>query len=205
MKALRSLALVLLASAVAGLAVAQSANLNTSGPSKNDYRLRVIQPVEGATITGSKVQVIVDTEIPAERDMRHDSNSMPHPDVDVFMDETLQGTMRNENNVVDIENIAPGPHKIVVLAKNRTGEVIDRKEIHISAIAPSVAAAPAVSERPVKPAPAPAPAPAAQSYVPPAPPAPVSHKLPKTGTSDPLLAAAGLALLLGGMAIRRFA
>ncbi len=200
MKASRLIAVTLLAFAAAGLALAQSADKNTAGPTKNDYRLHVIQPAEGARITGSTLQVIVDTEIPSERDMRHDSSSMPHPDVDVFMDETLQGTMRDEKNVVDIENMMPGPHKIVLLAKNRSGEVIDRKEVHILALAPKVAAAPVVR---VAPAPAPPPAPA---YVPPpAPPAPVVENLPKTGTSDPLLAAAGLVLLLGGLAVRRFA
>ena len=201
MKALRLIAVMLLAFAAAGIALAQNADQNTAGPTKNDYRLRVLQPAEGATITGASVQVIVDTEIPSERDMRHDSSSMPHPDVDVFMDETLQGTMRDEKNVVDIENMVPGPHKIVLLAKNRSGEVIDRKEVHILAVAPKVAAAPVV-----KVAPAPAPPPPAPAYVsPPEPPAPVVETMPKTGTSDPMIAAAGLALLLGGMAIRRFA
>jgi LPXTG-motif cell wall-anchored protein len=200
MKALRLIALTILAFAAAGLALAQNANYNTGGPTKNDYRLHVIQPIEGAAIVGNKLQVIVDTEIPSERDIKHDSNSMPHPDVDVFMDETLKGTMRDEKNVVDLENVTPGPHTIVLVAKNRSGEVIDRKEIHISATAP-VAAAPV---RPVvKPAPAPAPAPVPEYVPPPAPPA--VEKLPKTGTPDPLLAAAGLALLVGGLAIRRLA
>lgn len=200
MKALRFTAVMLLAFAAAGLALAQNADQNTAGPTANDYRLRVVQPAEGAAITGRSVRVIVDIEIPSERDIRHDSNSMPHPNVDVFMDGTLQGTMQDEKNVVDIENVVPGPHKIVLLAKNRSGEIIDRKEVHILAIAPKVAAAPVVK---VAPAPAPPPPPA---YVPPpAPPAPVVETMPKTGTSDPLLAAAGLVLLLGGMAIRRFA
>ncbi len=200
MKTLRMIALTFLASAVAVVALAQNAASPSAGPTKHDYRLRVMQPLEGATITGDAIQVVVDTEIPAERDMAHDFDTTPHPDVDVFLDGLFRETMRDDKNVVNVENVPPGPHTIVLLALNRSREVFDRKEIHVSVVAPPVAAPPVV-ERPVK-APAPAPAPA---YVPPpAPPAPVVEDLPKTGTSDPLLVAAGVALLLGGVAIRRF-
>ena len=79
-------------------------------------------------------------------------------------------------------------------------EIIDRKEIHIEVVAPPVAPRPV--QHPVKVAPAPAPA-----YVPPpapqAAPAPEAAPLPKTGTADPLLAVAGVALVLGGLALRR--
>lgn len=203
MKTLRLIALALLACAAASFALAQNADPNTAGPTKNDYRLRVLEPAEGATITGDRMQVIVDTEIPGERDVRPGFDTMPRPDVDVFLDDKLQGTMRDEKNVVDIDQLAPGPHTIVLLAKNRSGEIIDRKEIHVAVVAPKVAVAPA----PVKKAPVRPPEPAAPAYVPPPPPppAPVIEDLPQTGTSDPLLAAAGLALLLGGLAIRRFA
>ncbi len=209
----------LLACAVAGFALGQNADKNSAGPTRNDYRLRVVEPAEGATITGSTVHVIVNTEIPAERDTRQNVDSMPRPDVDVFIDQTLKGTMRDENNVLDIENVPPGSHKLVLLAKNRSGEIIDRKEVNIATIATSVATtttgstSTTVAERPAPPpppppapayvpppAPPPAPAPA---YVP--PPAPPARELPKTATSDPAVAAAGLALLLGGLALRRLA
>jgi LPXTG-motif cell wall-anchored protein len=184
-----------LAFAVAAFAPAQNADKNSAGPTKNDYRLRVIQPAEGAAITGTRFQVVVDTEIPGERDTRVTVNSMPRPDVDVFIDELFQGTMRDESNVVEIENVAPGAHELVLLAKNRSGEIIDRKVVHITTIAPKVAEP--VAKRPVSPPPPAAP--------PPAPPAPMmAEELPKTGTSDPLLAVAGVALLLGGLAVRRF-
>jgi LPXTG-motif cell wall-anchored protein len=201
MSRFKLISITLLACAVAAFAVAQNATLNTSGPTKNDYRLKIVQPLEGARITGSTFQVIVDTEIPAERDVRHDSKSMPHPDVDVFVDGTRQGTMRDEKNVVDVENVTPGPHTVLLVAMNKTGEIIDRKEVHIFAVAPApVAARPVVA-----PPPAPAPAPPPPAYVPPPAPAPVAEPLPKTGTSNPVLALAGLGLLLGGLALRRFA
>lgn len=199
--------ITLVACAVAVFALAQNADPNTAGPTKNDYRLRVIQPVEGASIVGNRLQVVVDTDIPAEKDTPHDVNSMPHPDIDVFVDNVLQGTMRDTNNVINVENVAPGPHKLVLLAKNRSGEIIDRKVVNISAVAPKVAERPAAPPAPAYVPPPQAPAPAPKVVEPAPAPAPVKAEpaLPKTGTSDPLLAAAGLVLLVGGLAVRRFA
>jgi LPXTG-motif cell wall-anchored protein len=200
MKSFRWISLTLLVFAVAGFALAQNADKNTAAPTRNDYRLRVVQPTEGATITGHNVQVVVDTEIPAERDQPHDINSMPHPFVDVFLDDLFQGTMRGDENVVNVANVAPGPHTIVLLAKNVSGEIIDREVMHIVTVLPPKP----VVEQPVAPPPAyvpPPPAPA-PSIEPPAP-MPVEQKLPPTGTSDPLLAVAGLVLLAGGIAVRR--
>src|SRR6186713_981383 len=85
---------------VSCLAFAQNADPNSGGPTKNDYRLRVLEPAEGATITGGTVRVVVNTEIPAERDTKRDVNSMPRPRVDIFIDESLKGTLKDENNVL---------------------------------------------------------------------------------------------------------
>lgn len=108
--------------------------------------------------------------------------------------------MRGDENVVNVANVAPGPHTIVLLAKNVSGEIIDREVMHIVTVLPPKP----VVEQPVAPPPAyvpPPPAPA-PSIEPPAP-MPVEQKLPPTGTSDPLLAVAGLVLLAGGIAVRR--
>jgi len=191
-----------LACLCAGVALAQNAGDKTGGPTRNDYRLHVVQPADGSTVTGDRIQVIVDTEIPSERDTRQDVNSMPRPDVDVFVDGMFRETMRDEKNVVDVYNVEPGQHTIVLLALNRSREIIDRKEIHVAVVAPPVAQAPRPAERPVRVQP-PAPAPPAPAYVPPpAPPAP--EPLPRTGTADPLIAAAGLVLVVGGLTLKRF-
>ena len=150
MKSFRWISLTLLVFAVAGFALAQNADKNTAAPTRNDYRLRVVQPTEGATITGHNVQVVVDTEIPAERDQPHDINSMPHPFVDVFLDDLFQGTMKGDENVVNVANVAPGPHTIVLLAKNVSGEIIDREVMHIVTVLPPKP----IVEQPVAPAPA---------------------------------------------------
>ena len=205
MKRLQLILAALLALALTSFALGQSADKNSSGPTKNDYRLRAVEPVEGATITGTTLRVVVDTEIPAERDTARTASSMPRPTVDVFVDDLYRGTIRYENNVLPVENVEPGPHTIVLLAKNMSGEIIDRKQVHVMAVAPQIAKA--AYERP---APAPEPpapvyqAPAAPPEPAPAPPEPV-REMPKTGSNDALIAAAGLVLLLGGLALRRFA
>jgi len=202
MSRFRVMGIVIFAGAAAAFVAAQNAGDKTSGPTRNDYRLKIVQPTEAARVVGSTLEVIVDTEIPAERDEpRRDVNSMPRPDVLVFLDDSRQGRMRDENNIVTLQGLTPGPHTLVFMATNRSGEVIDRKEVHIIAVE---APKPIVHRRVPPPAPAPPPveAPAPQAEAP----APVAvTEMPKTGTSNGVFALAGLALLGAGLAIRRFA
>jgi hypothetical protein len=193
----RLIGAALLVWAAAGFGSAQ----DMAAPTVKDYRFRVVQPPSGATITGTRIHVTVDTEIPAEADVKHTIDSTPHPDVDVFLDGIFQGKIRGDENVIDMESVPLGKHAIVLLARNQAGEIIDRHELEVTTVAPRVAAA-----RPIPPAPVPPPpAPVAAPQPPPPAPAPVVAEIPKTATADPLLVVAGLALLLGGLAIRRFA
>ncbi len=217
-------------SAAASLALGQNADKNSAGPTKNDYRLRVLEPVEGATISGATVRVVVNTEIPAERDAKRTGDSMPRPMVDIFIDNTLKGTLRDDINVLEVDAVMPGQHKLVVLAKNQSQEIIDRKEVKFNVVAatagatmsekPAMTHSSTLEERPVQSAPPPA-APRPQASAPPMPAsdpmpptrpqtaAPVATtetreaRLPATGTSDLAVAAAGLALLVGGLSLRR--
>ena len=102
--------------------------------------------------------------------------------------------MRDEKNIVTLENVTPGTHKLTLLAINRAGEVFDRKVVNFVAVAPPVQPANVTVYNP-RPVPPPAPVEAA------APPAP--ETMPKTATADPLYVAAGLALLAGGLLLRR--
>ena len=139
----------LVTSACVAVVLGQDAGNKSAGPTKNDYRLRVIEPAQGGTISGSTVRVVVNTEIPADAgDTKRDVNSMPRPDVDVFLDNNLKGTMRDAHNVLEIESVAVGTHMLILLAKNRAGEIIDRKSIDFSSTAASSAStstAPATS------------------------------------------------------------
>jgi len=118
--------------AVAAFALAQNADKNTAGPTKNDYRLRVVEPVEGATVSGSSFQVVVNLNPPPQLgdSQKRDVNSMPRPRVDVFVDDENKGTLADTSNVLAIESVPAGAHKLVVVAKNLSGEIIDRKEIN---------------------------------------------------------------------------
>ena len=221
---------------LAGVALGQNADPNTAAPTKNDYRLRVVEPAEGATIKGNSFQVVVDlrpkTEVGGEK---KDSDSMPRPRVDVFLDNEVKGTLQEGQNVVTVDAVTPGAHKLVVLAKNLSGEVIDRKEINFNAEAGVAVAQSNVETRrevaaappaPAAPAPAPReeaapPPPPARMSAPPPPPAPAPapapmtstretttarsqrETLPETASSTPLLAVAGLGLLVTGLALRR--
>jgi LPXTG-motif cell wall-anchored protein len=192
----------LAACAFAAGAWGQNADPNTAGPTRNDYRLRVVQPVEGATILGENVQLVVDTEIPAERDTRQDVNSMPRPRIDVFLNGLYQGTMKDTENVLDLENVTFGTHEIVLLAKNMSGEIIDRRVLHVTTMAPPRVAK-AVQAPPPAPVQAPPPAPEPEQAPPPTQAA--VEDLPVTGTSNPLWMVVGLALLAAGFIVRRLA
>ena len=200
--------------AVAGLALAQNADKNSAGPTKNDLKIRVIEPLEGATITGSTARVSVDYDRARYREQGNTDKGLdkfPPPTFVVFLDNDLKQTLKAGDTVATIEDIPPGSHKIVILAKNISGEVVDRKEINVTAVAAPVVASSSSSttERMTADMPAPAPAPA---YQPPAPapsyqpaPAPVAiaTSLPKTASSSPQLALLGLALVAGGLLIGR--
>jgi LPXTG-motif cell wall-anchored protein len=132
--------------------------------------------------------------------------NFPQPTFDIFLDNDLKATLKGtEANVAFIENVPAGSHKIVVMAKNVSGEVIDRKEVGITVVPAAAAMAETTTttfaER-TEPAPPPAPAPVIEA--PPAPPAPaIEAELPKTGTAYPQMAAAGLALALVGLTLAR--
>jgi LPXTG-motif cell wall-anchored protein len=193
--------------AVAGMVVAQNADQNTGGPTKNTLKLRLVEPLEGASITGDSVRIAVDYNhdvFGTGQGTKYGEANFPQPRFDIFLDNTLKTTLKGtESNTTVLEAVPAGAHKIVVIAKNVSGEIIDRKEVGITTspavvveAAPNPAPAPA---RAYQPPPAPAPV-----YQPaPAPPAPVEATLPKTASSSPRMALLGLALVAGGLLIGR--
>ena len=216
------LAAMVVAGAGASVALAQNADKNTAGPTKNDYRLRVVEPASGAVVTGPTVRVVVDTRtMPEVGGERKDSDSMPRPDVQVFLDNEVKGTLKAEQNVLTIDNVPAGEHKLVFVATNRSGEIIDREEVPFrselatsarAASAPPAPAAPAPAPAPAYRAPAPAPAPETQAHQAAPPPSMSTHEtrtaettstLPKTASADPLLVVGGLALIAAGLFVRR--
>jgi LPXTG-motif cell wall-anchored protein len=159
--------------ATASLALAQNADKNSAGPTKNDYRLRVIEPREGATVAGDVVRVVVDTRIPSEvGSEKVDVNSMPRPMIDVFLDNDNRGTLKQEQNVIEVNAVSPGPHKLVFVAKNMSNEIIGRQEVNFTATE-KVAASTTTSSTTTS----------ASTYTAPPPPAPAAAPAPAPSTS----------------------
>lgn len=210
-KTLRLMILILAVGAFAGVALAQSANYNTGGPTANTLQLKLTEPAEGATITGTQVRVGIaynTSNFGEGQGTKFGEKDFPQPTFDVFLDNDLKQTVKgSESNVVFIDNVPAGTHKIVVIAKNVSGEVIDRKQINITT-APAVAAEATTTTTTYEARTAPVPpAPAVEAPAPPPPPAPAMEMehttLPKTGSDYPRVAAAGLALAIAGLALAR--
>ena len=200
---------------VAGMVIAQNADPNTGGPTKNTLKLRLVEPAEGATISGNSVRVTVgynNRAFASGQGTRFGEADFPQPRFDVYLDNSLKATLKGtENNTATIDNVSPGSHKIAVVALNVSGEVVDRKEIDITTTSMTTMAENRTSSSAISTAPAPAPAPQAApppapapSYQPaPAPAAPAETTLPHTASSSPRLALAGLALMAGGVLLGR--
>ncbi len=201
--------------AVAGMVFAQNADPNTGGPTKNTLKLRLVEPAEGATISGGSVRVTVgynNQAFAAGQGTRFGEANFPQPRFDVYLDNTLKATLKGtEANTTMIESVPPGSHKIAVVALNVSGEVIDRKEVGITTtemtIAESTTTSSSISTAPAPPPPpaaAPPPAPAPSTYEPaPAPPVPMETTLPQTASSSPRLALLGFALVAVGLLLGR--
>jgi hypothetical protein len=200
--------------AVAGMVFAQNADPNTGGPTKNTLKLRLVEPAEGATISGNSVRVTVgynNQAFSTGQGTRFGEANFPQPRFDVYLDNSLKATLKGtESNTATIENVSPGSHKIAVVALNVSGEIIDRKEVGISTsatvIAESTTSTSSISTAPA-PAPAaappPAPAPAPRYEPAPPPPAPAETTLPSTASASPRLALMGLALVAAGLLVSR--
>jgi len=206
----------------AGVASAQNADQNTGGPTKNTLRLRLVEPREGAQISGSSIRVTVDynrTLFGEGKGSAFGNANYPQPRFDVYVDNSLKQTLKGgETNVADIQNVPPGKHKIAVVAKNVSNEIIDRAEVSVTNVeaavastdtsastppvsnsAPSTYSSPATTTAP-EPPPSQAPAPVASTA--PAPPVAATTadtSLPRTASHAPAAAALGLALVGAGL------
>ncbi|MEP6801551.1 MAG: hypothetical protein ABJC07_06415 [Acidobacteriota bacterium] len=120
---------------LAPCALAQNADQNTAGPSRNQLKLRLTEPKDGARISGSTIRVAVDfnkTSFGEGQGTKFGEKNFPMPIFDVYVDNTLKQTLRGgENNVATINDVPAGNHKIVVMAKNISNEVIDRAEVNV--------------------------------------------------------------------------
>ena len=201
----------------AGLALGQNAGNKSAGPTRNDFRLRVIEPVEGGTVVGTSVRVVVSNEAPQPTQQEATgTSSMPNPSFRIYLDDTLKGEIKRDENVLTIDNVPAGTRKLVVMAMNSSGEIVDRKEVSFQTVpATSAAASSSARTTELKTMPSSAPPSAPKASAPPAPPArevvpapapaPAmdTSTLPHTASSAPRAALAGIALVLAGLLVSR--
>jgi len=212
-KMARTALVALFLASSAALVLAQLPGGYSNAPTSADYRITVIEPTEGATIQGP--DVAIELRLPrvpegntVSQTERRDTLT---PTFQIFVDGKSVGNLPQGQNVFTARGLSEGPHKIAVVAKNTAGEVLGRKDLNITTTAltsHAAVAAPAPAPAPPPPPQAIAPEPPAPAAAPPpAPPAPAPiapTALPKTGTSYPAIALAGLAMLLAGALLRRF-
>jgi hypothetical protein len=200
----------------AGLAFGQNADNKSAGPTKNTFRLRVIEPVEGGTVVGTTVRVTVSNEVPQPTQEARGTNNMPNPSFRIYLGNTLKGEIKRDENVLTIDNVPAGSQKLVIEAMNSSGEIVDRKEINFNTVpATSAAVSSSAPTTELKPMPSSAPPIAPRASAPPEPlarevvtaPAPAPaidmSTLPHTASSAPRAALAGIALILAGLLVSR--
>ena len=194
------LALAVVASAQTGQSLSMS-----NAPTDQDYRMTIIEPKPGAVIVGKDVNIILGLPPLPQGNKSQSAASdrkeqqMNTPVFQIWVDGKNMGNLPGGTNVYYARDLSYGPHKIVVMAKNTAGELVDRKEIAVTTT--ETAGAVAVTQEPVAAPRPPAPAPVVVESAP-APPAPVYESLPHTATAYPLAAAAGVLLLAAGIALR---
>lgn len=182
-----------------GLATVASAQTGKSlqysnAPTDTDYRMTIVEPKQGATIVGKDVNIVLGIpDVPPGNKVQSRASDLKQRDMNtpifqIWVDGKDYGNLPGGQNVFYARDLSYGPHKIVVMAKNASGELVDRKEISITTV--EQASSVAVSQTQAAP---PAPAPAA----------PTETTLPQTASPYPLLALSGLALLVVGIATRR--
>ena len=204
--------LVLLAFAVAALASGQTGKSlqYSNAPTDTDYRMTIVAPKAGATIVGKDVNIVLGLPaLPPDNKKQSEASDLKQKEMNtpifqIWVDGKNMGNLPGGTNVFYARDLSYGPHRIVVMAKNASGELVDRKEISVTTVETASTVAMTQSAAPAPPAPEPAPAPAAAAPAPaPAPPAPAYTTLPKTATAYPLAAMAGLLLVVAGIALRR--
>jgi hypothetical protein len=201
-----SFALVLGLAAVASAQTGKTMTMSNA-PTDQDYRMTIIEPKNGAMIVGKDVSIILGLPPLPQGNKSQSAASdrkeqqMNTPIFQIWVDGKNMGNLPGGSNVFYARDLSYGPHKIVVMAKNTAGELVDRKEISVTTAETAGTVSMTQSSTAVEAAPAPAPAPMVVESAP-APPAPVYTSLPHTATAYPLAAAAGFLLLAAGIALR---
>ena len=117
--------LVLLAVGVASLAIAQTPeSTQSASPTSNQYRIRIAEPMEGSTVTGSTVSIVLVAPPPASEGTSvsvEERKDALRPTFQIWVDGKDYGNLPSNQNVFTASDLTPGPHTIVVAAKQQRG------------------------------------------------------------------------------------
>lgn len=202
----KSILVAIVALGAAAWTLAQAPGGYSNAPTDKDFRMMVKEPLEGATITGKSVDIVLGQPwIPTGQGINEkERRDTLTPIFQIWVDGKDMGNVPSGQNVFTASDLPYGPHKITVVAKNTAGEAVDRKEINITTVEAASETTAMMTRQPAAPQPVAAPAPAAPPAPAPAAPAPATPEtLPQTGSSAPTAAVAGLGLLAVGLALRR--
>jgi hypothetical protein len=92
-------------------------------------RLRIVEPPDGAIIPGSSIRVVVAREPGPDEETGRDVA------VFVFLDGAQQSSLLPNETHVTLDNVAPGRHRVSVLAIDRDNRVVDRHDISVHTVA----------------------------------------------------------------------
>lgn len=212
---------VFLAALVLGSAVCAMAQVHSNAPTDKDYRLVIVSPKDGASITGTDLTIVLgQPRIPTGHSVNEkERTDVMTPTFQVWVDSKDYGNLPSGQNVFTAHDLSYGSHRIRVAAKNTAGELVDRKEIGVTTVTGVTAGSVTTQQTDQVP---PATEPAAESMAPPPPaqtryqapaqtqpaateppPSAPLSSLPQTATSYPAAAVGGLGLLLVGLALCR--
>jgi hypothetical protein len=124
MRAIRA-ALALAAILTAGLGPGKASAQAPAGP----HRLRILEPPEGAIIPGSSIRVVI------ARDRVPDEEAAVDATAFVFLDGAQQSSLLPNETQLTLENVAPGRHRVSVLAIDRDNQVVDRRDVSVQTVA----------------------------------------------------------------------
>jgi hypothetical protein len=111
----------------------------TVDPFQGPYRLKVSEPMEGASVPEGTVRVVAELEkLPGQGATAKDATPAPKPRVDIFLDNEPKGTLKDGQTTSTIEGVAAGTHTLLVTSSDPgSGAVVERKEIHFTALPPA--------------------------------------------------------------------
>jgi len=120
--------------AAGALAQPTSPLKQSGGPTSNEARIRIVEPAEGAVLSGSDFNMVIqDQQFPSGTSVSSEQQKdLTRPVYQLFVDKKDLGNISMDRNVIAVHTDGFGAHKIVLLAKNGAGQVIDRKELNVT-------------------------------------------------------------------------